>query len=39
MRGDDNATIMRAYNKKIVNTNLSKESIKNVLDICERLKL
>jgi hypothetical protein len=38
MRGDDNAIIMRAYNKKIVNTNLSKDSIKNVLEICERLK-
>jgi hypothetical protein len=39
MRGDDKATKMRVYNKKIVNTNLSKESIENVLDICERLKL
>ena len=39
MRGDDKATKMRVFNKKIVNTNLSKKSIEDVLDVCERLKL
>ena len=39
MRGDDKATKMRVFNKKIVNTNLSKKSIEDVLDICERLKI
>mgnify|MGYP003418047682 CR=1 FL=1 len=29
---------MQATNKKIVNTNLSTENIKDVLDICNRLK-
>lgn len=40
MRGDQDpkVVLMQATNKKIVNTNLSTENIKDVLDICNRLK-
>ena len=40
MRGDQNPNIlmMQMTNKRIVNTNLSKESIGEILAICDRLK-
>ena len=41
IKGDQNPEILlkQATDKKIVNTNLSVENIKNVLDVCERLKI